>query len=45
VKLGKRPKLFAADIKALQDKGLTITAIADKLGVTRQAIYKALKRS
>jgi DNA invertase Pin-like site-specific DNA recombinase len=44
VKLGKRPKLFAKDVRALQDKGLTITQAAAKLGVTRQAIYKALKR-
>jgi DNA invertase Pin-like site-specific DNA recombinase len=44
VKLGKRPKLFAADIKPLQDKGLNITGIAGKLGVTRQAVYKALQR-
>jgi DNA invertase Pin-like site-specific DNA recombinase len=45
VRLGKRPKLFAADIKALQDRGLNITEVATQLSVSRQAIYKALKRS
>jgi DNA invertase Pin-like site-specific DNA recombinase len=44
VRLGKRPKLFAQDIKALQDKGLNKTQIAQKLGVTRQAVYNALRR-
>jgi DNA invertase Pin-like site-specific DNA recombinase len=44
VKLGKRPKLFAADIKPLQAKGLTITQIAAKIGVARQSVYKALER-
>jgi DNA invertase Pin-like site-specific DNA recombinase len=44
VQLGKRPKLFAADIKRLQDKGLNTTQAAKKLGVSRQAVYKALQR-
>jgi DNA invertase Pin-like site-specific DNA recombinase len=44
VKLGKRPKLFAKDIKPLLQKGMSIGEVADKLGKTRQAIYNALKR-
>lgn len=44
VKLGKRPRLFAGDIKKLQDKGLNITQVSKKLNVTRQAVYKALER-
>ncbi|MHC4271615.1 MAG: recombinase family protein [Planctomycetota bacterium] len=44
VKLGKRPKLFAKDIKKLQGKGMNITEVARKLNVTRQAVYKALGR-
>ncbi len=44
VKLGKRSKLFAKDITALKAQGLTMAQVADKLGVTRQACYKSLKR-
>lgn len=44
VKLGKRPKLFAKDIKAMQKKGLNITQVAKKLGKSRQEIYDALER-
>jgi len=44
VKLGKRPKLFAADIVPLLDGGMSIGAAARKLAVSRQAIYDALKR-
>jgi DNA invertase Pin-like site-specific DNA recombinase len=42
VKLGKRAKLFSKDIQALLDKGLNPTEAAKKLGVSRQAIYKAV---
>jgi len=44
VKLGKRPKLFAKQIVPLLEKGMTIQAIADKLGKTKPAIYNCLKR-
>lgn len=44
VRLGKRPMLFAKDIVPLLQDGMSITAIADKLGKTRQAIYNALRR-
>jgi DNA invertase Pin-like site-specific DNA recombinase len=44
VQLGRRPRLFAADIEGLRQKGLNITQIAGELGVTRQAVYKALER-
>lgn len=44
VKLGKRPKLFAKDIIPLLEKGLSVVKVADKLDVTRQAVYNCLKR-
>jgi len=44
VQLGRRPKLFAGDIQALQAQGLTMSAIARQLGKSRQALYDALRR-
>jgi len=44
VRLGKRPKLFARDIVPLLQQGLGITAVANKLGKSRQAIYDCLRR-
>jgi DNA invertase Pin-like site-specific DNA recombinase len=44
VKLGKRPKLFAADIRPLLDAGLSVAAVAHRLGKSRQAVYDALGR-
>jgi len=44
-KLGKRPLLFAKDIIPLLENGMTIEAIADKLGKTKMCIYNCLKRS
>ena len=44
VKLGKRPKLFAKDIRPLLDAGLSVTATARRLGKSRQAVYDALDR-
>jgi len=44
VKLGKRPRLFAAEIVPLLKSGATIAQAASKLGKSRQAIYDALRR-
>lgn len=44
VKLGKRPKLFAADIQPLLDQGLSVGQVAKQLGKSRQAIYNAIAR-
>jgi len=44
VKLGKRPKLFACDIKALLEQGMSMTQVAAHLGKSRQACYNALRR-
>ena len=44
VKLGKRPKLFAKQIVPLIESGLSIGAVSLRLGKSRQAIYRALKR-
>jgi DNA invertase Pin-like site-specific DNA recombinase len=44
VRLGKRPKLFAKDIRPLLDKGLNKTEVAKKLNCSRQAVYGALLR-
>lgn len=43
-RLGKRPKLFAAEIRPMLDAGLSVAAVADKLGKSRQAVYDALAR-
>lgn len=42
--LGKRPKLFAKDITPLLQQGMSMAVAAKHLGVSRQAIYDALKR-
>lgn len=44
VKLGKRPKLFAKDFVPLLEQGMSLSAAAKQLGVTRQGIHKAAKR-
>lgn len=44
VKLGRRPTIKADGVVMLLRDGMTITAISERLGMTRQAIYKALKR-
>jgi len=45
VKLGKRSKLFAKDIKPLLEKGLSVAEVADRMGKSKQAIYNCLKRA
>jgi DNA invertase Pin-like site-specific DNA recombinase len=42
---GRKPKLFAADIKQLKKEGLNVSQIAKQLSCSRQAVYLALKRS
>jgi len=44
VKLGKRPLLFTKDIIPLLNKGMNVAKVAEKLDVTRQAIYKCFRR-
>lgn len=44
VTLGKRPKLFAKDIVPMIEGGMTLSAVAKQLNVTRQGIHQALKR-
>lgn len=44
VRLGKRPKLFAAEIQPMLDQGLTVAQVATQLGKSRQAIYNAIAR-
>jgi DNA invertase Pin-like site-specific DNA recombinase len=44
IRLGKRPTIFAKDIIAMQQSGMTVSQIAEKLNKSKQAIYKALKR-
>lgn len=44
VQLGKRPRLFAKDIVPLIEDGMTLSAVARKLNVTRQGIHQAMKR-
>ncbi len=43
-KFGRRPTLFATDIRKLREQGLSMTEVATRLKSTRQGIYKALKR-
>lgn len=40
---GGKAKLDPICIRKLQDEGLGVTAIGQRFGVTRQAVYKALK--
>ncbi len=44
VRLGRRPSLFARDIVPLLKDGLSVGATARRLGMSRQAIYRALER-
>ncbi len=44
VKLGKRPKLFSKDIIPLLQDNMSISDVAENLGVSRPAIYNCLKR-
>jgi DNA invertase Pin-like site-specific DNA recombinase len=39
---GRKRKVTAAKITELKTKGLTMAAIARELGVSRQAVYKAM---
>ncbi|MEX2308523.1 MAG: recombinase family protein [Pirellulales bacterium] len=42
VKLGKRPGKWTAEVKALHEKGMSMTDIAKRFGKTRQAVWNVL---
>jgi DNA invertase Pin-like site-specific DNA recombinase len=44
VRIGKRPKLFAKDIVALLESGMSMSAAAKHLKKSRQACYDCLRR-
>ncbi len=42
---GRKPSVPVAEVRKMKATGMGVTAIADKLGISRMSVYRALVRN